>query len=490
MRQYFGQLWQNMAIKKKILMFTAAVIVACLLSVILNIWVVKFSLVDYSTILEENALSVDLVQVLENEKNVFQNYVLCKEDTTDEMYEEAVKQTKEVVDAMPFDYRKIGEERYAQTWSIRNSYRVYVTKRDAFLQEGRDNPDYIHDRYSLYEMQDYMISYAKELMTNTLEVGSVRYQEKIPSLSRIFAVVLLFAAIIFLAIVNLARLMNRSIIVPVMKLAEAAKRIAENDFYVEDVQVENQDELGELVHAFNKMKFSTSEYIIAMEEKRETLDMLHNEEVQRLEAERRLETMRLEALKNQINPHFLFNTLNVIGGMAMLENASTTGQMIKALSSLFRYNLQSSESVTTLMRELKIVRDYMYIQKMRFGDRVDYEIQCLVDEEETLVPTFTFQPLIENAVIHGLGRKEEGGRIAIRIWEVEEDLKISVADTGVGMSQEILQTVKEKLKEDYSNANIGIGNVYRRIKLAFPSSEMDIKSKENEGTEIEITIRK
>ena len=108
----------------------------------------------------------------------------------------------------------------------------------------------------------------------------------------------------------------------------------------------------------------------------------------------------------------------------------------------------------------------------------------------TKVPTLTFQPLVENAVIHGLARKEEGGKIHIRIWEESETLFIRVADTGVGMVPEVLDAVKVKLEEDYSHSNIGIGNVYRRLKLAYPKSSMDIKSRENEGTVLEITIRK
>ena len=142
------------------------------------------------------------------------------------------------------------------------------------------------------------------------------------------------------------------------------------------------------------------------------------------------------------------------------------------------------------MRELKIVRDYMYIQQMRFGDRISYEILCEVDEETTKVPTLTFQPLVENAVIHGLSKKEAGGTVHIRIWEENENLMIRVKESGVGMEPEILESVKTKLEEEYSHSNIGIGNVYRRIKLAYPGSSMDIWSVEDEGTVIEIKIPK
>ena len=91
---------------------------------------------------------------------------------------------------------------------------------------------------------------------------------------------------------------------------------------------------------------------------------------------------------------FLFNTLNVIAGMANLEDAPTTEQMIEALSSLFRYNLKNQEKEALLFQELKIAGDYMYLQKMRFGSRVEYEVNCEVDEKTTVVPTFTFQPLL------------------------------------------------------------------------------------------------
>ena len=141
------------------------------------------------------------------------------------------------------------------------------------------------------------------------------------------------------------------------------------------------------------------------------MDLYHAEELEKIKIAARLDAMELDLLKSQINPHFLFNTLNVIGGMADLEGAQTTEAMIQSLSFLFRYNLKTPEKKVSLARELKIVRDYMFLQEMRFGGRITYEIDCQTDAEVVLIPTFTFQPLVENAIIHGLAPKEEGGRI-------------------------------------------------------------------------------
>lgn len=491
LRQHFGQLWQALTIKKKILIFTGAVFIVCLLSVIFNIWVVKFSLVDFNRILEQNTHSINLVQALETESSYFKNYVQRQGGVTEEMLTEAMDNTKAAVYAMPFDYSDIGAERYARTWSMRSSYEVYVEKRAEFLALGKENEHYISDLYRLYEMQEYLLQYAGNLMTDTLEVSGVEYKEKIPGLLGVPVLVIGFGILLLFAIIKLAQLMNKAIIGPVMKLVGASKSIAENDFYIEDVQVENQDELGELVHAFNKMKYATGEYISALEEKRTTLDLLHAEEMEKLEVQRRLEAIRLDLLKSQVNPHFLFNTLNVIGGMANIEEAETTEKMIKALSSLFRYNLKTDDIIVPLGRELKVVEDYMYLQQMRFGERIGYDVVCEADRDKVLVPAFTFQPLAENAIIHGLSRKEEGGKLRIRIKLRQNGLHIAIGDTGKGMKKEELADLRKKLQEQVvedGHRGIGLGNIYRRVNAMYSDGRVEIYSKENVGTVVVVVI--
>lgn len=492
MAQWLRQFWQSLTIRKKIFVFTGTVIVVCLLSAMFNIWIVKVSLVDFNRILEQNTQSMNLVQSLEQESSYFQDYVQRKDGVTWEMLEKAMNQTKEAVYELPFDYSEIGEERYARTWSVRNSYEVYVEKRTDFLTKGRDNPNYIVDLYKLYEMQSYLQVYAGNLMTDTLEVTGAEYQEKVPKLLSVPWLVIGLACLCLLLMFEMAQMMNHSIIAPIMKLVGTSKRIADNDFFVEDIQVENQDEMGELVHAFNKMKYATGEYILALEEKRKTLDLLHKEELEKLEVERRLESIKLDLLKSQVNPHFLFNTLNVIGGMANLEDAQTTEKMIKALSSLFRYNLKTDDIIVPLRRELQVVEDYMYLQQMRFEDRISYDIRCDVDKDRMQVPAFTFQPLVENAIIHGLSKKEEGGRVRIRIHLYGDMLRICIGDTGKGMSAEKLAKLREKLREqklqEAGSGGIGLGNIYRRVNAMYQDGRVEIYSREDVGTAVVVVI--
>ena len=487
-REKIKQSWQALTIKKKIATFTGTVFLIIALSVLFNVWVVKFSLIDFNMILQDNAAVSELGQALEEESIQFEAYIKSSREERESL-DDAMERTKKAVDKLPFSYSGIGERRYAKTWSIKSCYEVYCQKRDAMLAMGENAPDYIKRLYEVYEMHDYLEEYAATLMNETIEDGDGLYHKKVPMLICMPIVVVVSGIILVTGMMELAALMNQTIISPVVALVKAAQRIAANDFFSEDVQVQNEDELGELVHAFNKMKYATGEYIMALEEKRKTLDLLHEEELEKLETEKRLEMIKLELLKSQINPHFLFNTLNVISGMARLEEAQTTEKMILALSSLFRYNLKTPEQFVLLAKELNVAADYMYLQQMRFGERIRYELDCKARQELVMVPAFTFQPLVENAIIHGIAPKEEGGSIRIVVRQKENRLRIAIGDDGIGMTDEELQQLKNRLKTtDAGHGGIGLGNVYRRITAMYPDGDFEICSKKDAGTVIVIDI--
>ncbi len=492
MRQRLKTVWNSLKIKQKIKAFTTIIFLLIFLSIVLAIWTVKYSLFDFSVILNSNSVATDFVQCMEEEESLFVTYAKTGKKDARDALEQAIAQTQKVVEQLPYDYEKTGEARYAKTWSILNMYQVYCTKRDRILNGGERTLEYITDLYEVYDMQNYLQNYAKLLMRDTLEDGVSVYAGKVRMIMVLPALLLLFELLFFFCTRKLAELLNISIVSPVVELAEASRRIAENDFFIDDIKVRSEDELGELVVAFNKMKYATGEYIMALEERRKAMDLYHAEELEKIKIAARLDAMELDLLKSQINPHFLFNTLNVIGGMADLEGAQTTEAMIQSLSFLFRYNLKTPEKKVSLARELKIVRDYMFLQEMRFGGRITYEIDCQTDAEVVLIPTFTFQPLVENAIIHGLAPKEEGGRILIRVRERHGRICIVVADSGVGMDLEALRCLWQELRGNKTGrtdrTSIGLSNIYKRVHMMYQNGTMRIHSKCGRGTIIRIWI--
>lgn len=481
--------WLKLKIKKKIAIFTGFVFLIIIVSVFFDLCVVQFALGDFKDAMDWDMRSTDFMDAMEQESKCFKTYIKSPSDTALEELNTSIVKTKSAISRLPYEYESMSVERYAKTWSIKNGYAVYEQRRDKIIIMSEAEAGYIKTLYEVYDMQEFLQEYARVLLRYTLEDQNKIYTRKLPFIESMFYWVIVVGGTLLFCICHLSNLLHKTLITPIVNLLSFSKQIVLNNFYIEDVVVENEDEMGDLVKAFNKMKFATGEYINMLEEKRATLDLLHKEELEKLEMERQLESMKLELLKNQINPHFLFNTLNVIAGMANLEEADTTEKMINALSSLFRYNLKTPDAKTTLAQELRIASDYMYLQKMRFGSRIEYAITCEVDKDKTLVPTFTFQPLMENAIIHGISKKEEGGKIEVSIRKSDDMLQITVADTGIGMTQEELNSLREAFQMgETQRIGIGLGNIYKRIAGMYQNGKMEIDSKMGEGTTITIRI--
>ncbi len=469
------KLWLSASLQKKLKYIVICAAVVVLLSIAANFLVAGFGMMGFSSVLRGNSQSLAFWSAMEGEKNAFASYVREETDESRRKYEKACEETEKALKELPFDYRRMGPEPYAKVWSIRNMHEQYVRYRDDFLLLPKEDENYTERLYTIYRVQGYLCTYAGQLEQMMVKIGNENYEKHRYLLVIVPAASILWgaAALFFVRLMN--RSVNRSIIRPVVELAEDSDRIGRNDFSGKDVYVEGGDEIARLVQAFTRMKVSTRGYINALTEKHEM--------------EKQLDEVRLQMLKNQINPHFLFNTLNMIAGTAQIEDAGTTEKMITALSRLFRYNLKSTDSVMPLERELKVVQDYMYLQQMRFGQRLSYSTDCCPDTMEVLVPSFCLQPLAENAVLHGLSLRSRGGKIHIRSWLQGNRLWISVADTGDGMDQEKLMEIRCSLKSgDEKKTGIGVGNIYRRVQGMYKDGEVFIYSRPGCGTVVQLAF--
>ena len=481
--------WMSFTLKKKFGVFAGAVVFTIALAVCINILVVNFALYGFGTILDDNAKCYAFQEAIEKETKAFETFVRSRTEENRENYERACKKTAAKLKELPFVYEETGASRYAKTWSIHNSYEVYERAREQVTAMTGHEKDYVTALYEVYNMQDYLGAYARSLVQLTLQSGNQEYLSRVPVLNQMPWWLLAFGLILAVLILWMTHVMQTSIVNPIERLASLSRRIAQNDFSGEDIIIDNRDEMGELVGTFNKMKHATMGYIAALEEKQQMTARLHKEELDRVEMEKILEATRLEVLKSQINPHFLFNTLNMISCMAKLEEADTTERMITSMSNLFRYNLKTSETEVPLAQELKIVDDYLYIQQMRFGNRIQYKKEILVDENRVIIPSFSLQPIVENGIIHGISKKEQGGLIFIRVWDRNGMVIISVADTGMGMSQEQLEGLRSACQgRKTSRIGIGLGNIYKRLHVMYEGADLKLYSREGKGTVIQMEI--
>lgn len=489
MFSYIKNLWLSVSLKKKLGSYTIMVILVMGLSVAFNIYVMNFALGSFNVILDDNSRCHDFQEAMELEIKAFETYVRERTEENREEYVVSTVRTERCLKSLPFDYGEIGSERYARTWNVKNSYENYSAARDSLLEMDANDRQFIPSLYKIYNMQTYLQTYARRLVQVTLKEGNASYQDKVSVFYNMPYLILIFSVIMMVVAVCVTRVLFNTLIKPLVTLAHSSRKIGKNDFSEPDVVIQNKDEVGELVNAFNKMKHSTEGYINTLKKNNEMAELLHQEELEKMEMEKRLDAARMELLKSQINPHFLFNTLNMIACTAKLEDASTTERMISSMSNLFRYNLKTSEQIVPLSQEMKVVKDYLYIQQMRFGSRIQFKTNLKVDEDAVMVPAFTLQPVVENAIIHGLSRKEQGGIICLRVWQEGENLIISVADTGIGMDESSLQELLEALtNKRTSRVGIGLGNIYQRIRTMYPDGDVKIYSKKEKGTVIQMII--
>ena len=298
-------------------------------------------------------------------------------------------------------------------------------------------------------------------------------------------------------------------------------------------------EVDSLVRSYNKMTEQIYTLIDELTEKADVERQLNQQKVDNLEIKSLLRKTELHMLQMQINPHFLFNTLNSIHALSVMENAENTAQMISRISKILRYSLRELDQLVTLSDELDNVVNYIELQKMRFGKRIVFHVNYDNHILDTKVPGMIIQPLIENSIMHAFNREGLNGTIWISIQDEIDYISISVRDNGLGINSETIQSLiadkttapqtdnqytslqhsdnqntslqhsdnqntslqqtgkdTKNMVSDVKNTDqtethgIGLDNVIKRIRLLYGHDAFRIKSAPNQGTTIILKIGK
>lgn len=263
---------------------------------------------------------------------------------------------------------------------------------------------------------------------------------------------------------------------PFVKVIDALKMVQNGQFgIVLEQDHENGDEFSLLVNSYNKMTLEISSLIR-----------------KNVENEKSKRDAQIRALKSQINPHFLYNTLDSIIWMIRSEEYDGAGEMVSLLAKFFRISLSQGKDMITLEKELEHASSYLAIQNIRFKDKFEFHVDADPELLKYFCPKLSIQPLLENAIYHGMDGMYEDGEIEIRIYEKNGAIKIDVSDNGPGMTQEKIDYIMHnKVVSSKRGSGIGVCNVNERIQLIYGKNYgITISSELDEGTVATITIPK
>ena len=311
--------------------------------------------------------------------------------------------------------------------------------------------------------------------------------------SRVTAVLAFNAILVVSAtLMGMAILVNFSyrLTEPLAELARAAEALGRGD-YDHDLPIPGQpDEIGIMAASFASMRESVRRSFEEQKAKAELEKNLMEERVRLLDMDHKLKDAELLALQTQINPHFLFNTLSAGQQLALSEGADRIVDFMENLAAFIRYALKPPSRSVRVSEELECVRLYIWLLRLRFGDRYRFEVEADKRALNVETPALILQPLVENAVEHGLKDREEGGTVRVAAWVEGEEAILTVQDSGSGMSaDETVRILGEAGEDGDPRVGIGLRNVIRRVTLATGGrGRVDVESSEGIGTTVRIRL--
>lgn len=290
------------------------------------------------------------------------------------------------------------------------------------------------------------------------------------------SVITISVVLAFLLIFSFSSLFSRRL----LHLSKHINRVGTGDFDT-SLQIDGKDEIALLARQFNSMVRSVHDLMLEVQVSNEQNSLLQQKQ----------NDIRFKMLASQINPHFLFNALESIRMEAHMKNQQEIARVVRLLGQMMRSSLEVGRSKVTLKQELDMVRCYLEIQQFRYEERLKYHFVVDPAIESLSMPPLIIQPLVENAVIHGLDNTLEGAVVTVEIRYEQEHAVFTITDNGVGITQDRLEQIRSTLEtqEEQEEARIGLRNVHDRLKLSYGEKYgLTIESHPDEGTRISFRI--
>lgn len=377
--------------------------------------------------------------------------------------------------------------------NIRSISEEYIRTADRAVEAKRGRnvvkyKEYYDDADRLFS---YINSYIYSLNSRQLQCNSHNYEALFTSLKYSETANLTILCMTSALVTLLVFLLTRGITDPLQRLAEAAEQVANGSLVAEVSGPVANDEVGIVTAAFNQMVVSLKDN---MEQARQRIALESAMKEKQLLMEAHLKDTQLKYLQSQINPHFLFNTLNACAQLAMLEGADRTYTYVQNVADFYRYNVRKKDGVATLAEEIGLVDNYIYIINVRFSGKIHFIKEIEEGVTDVPMPAMILQPLVENSINHGLRDVEWEKKIWLSVYRENNRICVSVRDNGIGISPEQTQSI---LNNDLNGnglqehtTGVGLRNVIGRLRLFYNRDDvMEITSTgSGMGTEVAVFI--
>lgn len=378
-------------------------------------------------------------------------------------------------------------ERNIKIKNVSNMISEYLKTADNAIvaKRGRNVAEYTENYEQSVKERVYILDYIEAMMNDDLVKNAEKYKVLNIEIKKnnVFNIAFTVSMLLFLTIVII--LFSDEMTKPITEVALYAKRVGLGDFDV-TIPIENPIwEIQVLYNVFNIMTINVKDYINQIQEKVNLENSLNEQRVNNLKMKNTLRETELLALQSQVNPHFIFNTINIGAKMAMLQGDDTTCSYLENAADIFRYNLRGLHLDTSLFDEVENVRSYMYLLTTRFGDFINYkeEIPDDVDLKSIKIPRMSLQPIVENAYIHGISELDRGGTITLSVEQAENSFNIIISDNGDGITKEKIDEIMKAGSENETTMNkilgnkghttgIGLKNVIKRLRLFFDKDDV------------------
>lgn len=484
-------IWKNKSIQTKII-WTQVLMMVCIL--LMNLFIyqqLNRTMQRIDAVFSSNVTVNELSETLEQIQDNVYEYLNTKGSAALEDYYRYEQEYRTMIEQL--NNQNLDSEVKMLEKNIRNMSETYLTRTNDTVQAKRGRN--VEKYKSLYEEETQLYEYIKFYMykLNNLRfhLNSGNYQVLLHVMQILEIMSILIIAAVGVACMFMAVVLTRNMIGPLTGLSVAANQVAQGNFEVEFPTVISNDEVGIVTNAFHQMVDSIREYIEKQRVSMENEAMMKERE---LSMKAHLKDAQLKYLQAQINPHFLFNCLNAGAQLATMEDAERTAVFVSKMADFFRYNVRKMGEDANLYEEIEAVDNYIYILNVRFAGDICYEKEIDENVENIRVPSMILQPIVENAVQHGIRDRMENARIWLRVAREEGQLCVTVRDNGIGMTEAQIQAVLSgKIRQDRKEGDstgIGMDNVMNRLKLYYNREDLfDIYSEGLEkGTEVTILL--